>query len=311
MTTSFEWTPYALAARGPLNAASTRCTFKGALVRSDGGYGCVHPWPELGDRSLEEELGALATGEDTRLTAATRRCVALDSQARSDGRHLLEGLPVPKSHATLTEISRHAISKISELGYERVKLKARPECLKEIAALLDVSPLPTRLDFNEAMTPELLLDWHASMSDKAKSAIEFIEDPFPYEPDLWETLQSATGWAFAVDAMQESASRGFHFRVLKPAIENTSGFTTEDGRFLVTSYMDHPLGQLFAAYEAGRLAKRFPNQITTCGLATHHLFNQLDPALDLGEGPELKLPEGTGLGLDAYLEELPWRPLST
>ena len=303
--------PYTLTSRGPLNAASKRSEFEGALVRTDGGYGCVHPWPELGDRSLKEELSALAGRQDTRLTSATRRCIELDGEARLEGRYLFKELRVPESHATLTEVTLEAISTASNLGYGRVKLKVSPARLKDIAALLEVCPLPIRLDVNSSLTAERLLDWHASLSDKAKETIEFLEDPTPYEPDVWETLQSATGWAFAVDAMQPVATHGFRFRVLKPAVEDTSHFTPDDGAFLVTSYMEHPLGQLYAAYEAGRLAKRFPNQITSCGLATHGLVHQLDPVLDLGHGPELTLPQGTGLGLDTYLEKLPWQPLST
>ena len=304
-----EWVPYTLKTRSPLNAASTRSEFEGALVRCAGGYGCVHPWPELGDHSLRDELKALASGKDTRLTAATRRCIALDRKARIEGRNVFENLHVPRSHATLTEASQESLSRASKLGFDRVKLKASPNQMRGIDTLLKVSPLPVRLDFNSSTTPGRLLEWHGSLSDKSKAAIEFIEDPTPYDAVVWEELQEATGWTFAVDAMQPSASHGFGFRVLKPAVEDTSEFTPGEEKFLVTSYMEHPLGQLYAAYEAGRLAKRFPNQITACGLVTHGLFNQLNPTLDLGEGPTLKLPKGTGLGLDNYLKGLPWQPL--
>ena len=78
---------------------------------------------------------------------------------------------------------------------------------------------------------------------------------------------------------------------------------------MVTSYMDHPLGQLYAAFEAARLASRYPEQILLGGLATHLLFQDLPSALDLGDGPDLRLPSGTGLGLDDYLESLSWEPL--
>ncbi|MFR1411904.1 MAG: hypothetical protein ACLSUW_06140 [Akkermansia sp.] len=36
---------------------------KGALIKTDeGGYGCIQPWPELGDATLQEELDALRKG---------------------------------------------------------------------------------------------------------------------------------------------------------------------------------------------------------------------------------------------------------
>ena len=42
-------------------------------------------------------------------------------------------------------------------------------------------------------------------------------------------------------------------------------------RVVLTSYMDHPLGQTFAAWEAARLGLQFPGLVGVCGLQTHHL----------------------------------------
>ena len=79
--------------------------------------------------------------------------------------------------------------------------------------------------------------------------------------------------------------------------------------FVVTSYMDHPIGQLYAAYQASVLAERFPQQSLTCGLATHGLFEGLTFAECLGSGPRLASPGGTGLGFDTYLQKLPWQTI--
>ena len=51
---------YRLKARGLLNTISRRREFEGALIRIDGGFGCIHPWPELGDPPLEKCLSDLA-----------------------------------------------------------------------------------------------------------------------------------------------------------------------------------------------------------------------------------------------------------
>ena len=51
---------YVLKSRTELNAVSERTEFEGALIRIGDGFGCLHPWPELGDPGLEdllEELG--------------------------------------------------------------------------------------------------------------------------------------------------------------------------------------------------------------------------------------------------------------
>ena len=54
---------YVLKSRGKLNAVSGRSEFSGALIRIGDGFGCLHPWPELGDPGLEDLLEELRSGE--------------------------------------------------------------------------------------------------------------------------------------------------------------------------------------------------------------------------------------------------------
>jgi len=79
---------------------------------------------------------------------------------------------------------------------------------------------------------------------------------------------------------------------------------------VVTSYMDHALGQMYAAYECARLRQFDPRADMFHGLATHTLFER-DPffeQLSLSGG-RLSAVEGTGLGFDDLLEGLPWKEL--
>jgi O-succinylbenzoate synthase len=81
-------------------------------------------------------------------------------------------------------------------------------------------------------------------------------------------------------------------------------------RVVVTSYMDHPLGQAFAAWEAGRLALQFPGLVGVCGLQTHHLFEPDAFTEALGPwAPSFQAPPGKGLGFDDLLGKLPWKRL--
>jgi O-succinylbenzoate synthase len=70
---------YEMTSRGALNARSTRKIHPGALIRCNEGYGCLHPWPELGDAPLAEQLRCLAAGIPTPLTTQTLRCCAVDA----------------------------------------------------------------------------------------------------------------------------------------------------------------------------------------------------------------------------------------
>ncbi|MFT4638031.1 MAG: O-succinylbenzoate synthase [Verrucomicrobiales bacterium] len=301
-----EFVRYRLRTRVALNATTSRREYEGALVRYDDGYGCVHPWPELGDGTLEEELNCLRSGKDTRLTRATRRCITLDGEARRAGRWLFEGLEPPLSHATLLEPDLKLVVEAANRGFTMVKVKGSAENLDQLATLIEVSPLPVRIDFNESMILEDLLRWRMRLSEEARRMLDFVEDPCPYDPEAWESLRRETGWNLALDRSSERAEGGFQVLVLKPAVD---ALDVGETPFIVTSYMDHPLGQLYAAFEAARLAARFPNQILLGGLATHGLFQDLPSVLQLGDGPDLRLPSGTGLGMNDYLNSLSWEPL--
>jgi len=73
----------------------------------------------------------------------------------------------------------------------------------------------------------------------------------------------------------------------------------------VTSYMDHPVGQLFAAYVAAKHATS-----SRCGLVTHVLYEKNAFIEQLGiDGMRLVPPAGRGIGFDDLLERLPWKKL--
>src|SRR5688572_31024573 len=54
------------------------------------GFADVHPWPELGDAPLDEQLALLAQGKMTPLTKASLKQAAWDGGARKRGVSLLD-----------------------------------------------------------------------------------------------------------------------------------------------------------------------------------------------------------------------------
>ena len=89
------------AANGPLNARSDRTEFEGALIKVGDGFGCIHPWPELGDAPLDQQLQTLAAGKETPLIRRALHCCRVDGKARELGESLFAGLTIPDSHYTL------------------------------------------------------------------------------------------------------------------------------------------------------------------------------------------------------------------
>ena len=92
--------------------------------------------------------------------------------------------------------------------------------------------------------------------------------------------------------------------------EMTDGLPS-DVRVVMTSAMDHAIGQSFAAYEAALAWKELGSRLDLCGLATQHLFEQDEFFARLGmKGDQLQVDrEGTGLGFDEVIANLPWQSI--
>ena len=93
-----DYWKYELKPKRRLSAVAAEGPRHGALIRVDDGFADIHPWPELGDAPLDEQLAMLARGETTPLTRASLKFAAIDAAARRDGRGLFEGLTIPPSH---------------------------------------------------------------------------------------------------------------------------------------------------------------------------------------------------------------------
>jgi o-succinylbenzoate synthase len=269
---------YTLTPKRRLGGVAREGAREGALLRIGDGFADVHPWPELGDVRLDEQLALLARGEVTPLTRASLRFASLDAEARSRGVSLFAGLTIPESHWPGNEPPPE---------FDTVKIKG-------------VQPVPEhvriRIDFNATLTPDEFLRISSTLP---RERIDFIEDPCPYDAAVWRELRTRTHLRLALDRFSGDADVLVH----KPAI--AAEFPSFDGEIVVTSYMDHPVGQFFAAYVAAT-----HNVSARCGLMTHVLY-ETDPFVERAQrdGARLLPPAGTGIGFDDLLEALPWKPL--
>ncbi len=271
---------YELVPRRRLSAVAREGRREGALLRVDNGYADVHPWPELGDATLDEQLDLLARGETTALTRQSLGFAEIDGRAREAGRSLFEGLTIPPSHWPGPDPPEDfAIAKLKSLEHvpPRVKL---------------------RIDFNARLTSSQFVQIARELP---RERIDFIEDPCPYDPQTWRLLRDLTGLKLALD--RGIGGEGVDVLVVKPAVQEMPRTTKE---VVVTSYMDHPVGQFFAAFTAASHQVR-----ATCGLFTHVLY---EPNAFIeriaSDGPGLLPPGGTGVGFDDLLASIPWKRLA-
>jgi O-succinylbenzoate synthase len=306
---------YRLKTRGFLNAVSSRREFDGVLIRSGDGFGCIHPWPELGNPPLAKCLADLAGDRRWPLVRRALRCAEYDAAARSHEESLFEEMEVPRSHATLAKADLATVAEAVAAGFEIVKLKCGRDLAGE-AKLLELlaaefPALRWRLDFNEAPAPEEVTEFLTGLTEATHRAVDYVEDPCPYAEATWTELHRRTGLRLAVDLEASPLSAAAQVLVIKPAIDEpfllAEAALRNRQQVVLTSYMDHPLGQAFAAWEAARLGLQFPGLPGVCGLQTHHLFERTEFSEALGPwSPGFQPPAGTGLGFDDFLEALPW-----
>jgi O-succinylbenzoate synthase len=309
---------YRMKARGALNSVARRTEFEGALIQIDGGFGCIHPWPELGDPPLEKCLADLAGARRWPIVRRAIRCAEYDRAARVHDYSLFEEIEVPESHATLIKAEVGEVALAVEAGFSMIKLKAGRDLAAEAEFLTAMNAehpsLKWRLDFNECLTPAEAADFLTGLAGPVRAAIDFVEDPCPYSETAWKELRGKTRVNLAVDREAAPLSAAAQVMVIKPAIDEpfllAEAALQNNQRVVLTSYMDHPVGQAFAAWEAARLGLQFPGLPGVCGLQTHHLFEADAFTELLGPwAPAFQPPPGLGLGFDDLLDALPWTRL--
>lgn len=325
---SIFFCPYSLRSRGSLNAVSQRREFHGALIKVDDGFGCLHPWPEFGDAPIDEQLKILREGGTSEVIERALCMAAVDGAARRRGVSLFQGLEIPPSHFSLDQNQslELQIQRIICEGWQAIKTKGSSELKKTIAVLEAISkpagnaPLKLRVDFNSCLTASQFADFMHSLSPDVRGRIDFIEDPFPYDGAAWFTAQNELGVRLACDKGLKRPRASaiddccYGIAVLKPGRRDWRSALAAipaNARIVMTSAMDHAIGQSFAAWEAAMAWREHGSRMELCGLCTEYLFEK-DAFFERlsSHGGMLKMDTaGTGLGFDDVLAELKWEKL--
>lgn len=308
--------PYNLVAKRNLSSRAQSRTREGALLlleeQGGEGFADIHPWPELGDRPLNEQIKCLEDGTLTPLLQRSLKLARLDLQARLCGESAFAGLSIPESHALVVdafEAGGDEFDRLAAEGFRILKLKLGRDLLKEARRIEELAArgFRLRLDFNATPDVETISGFLGSLSTLACKQIDFIEDPCPWNLQDWRRLTQESGVSLALDravaseAEIPSASGGFDWLVLKPAVQELE--VVANWRLCVTSYLDHPVGQMGAALEAARLkASSCGSSLGICGLLSHRVFepNEFSETIAT-QGPTLLPPTGTGIGFDHIL----------
>jgi O-succinylbenzoate synthase len=269
--------------------ALLRIEFEGGKL----GYGDIHPWLELGDKPLNEQVALLQKGVFTPLTTRSLYFAKMDAEARAQNKYLFDDVQIPESHKLVLSPDEPIPQ-----TFTTVKIKTDPSTdLIKIISKLPMH-LKIRIDFNNKHTFESFSRWIPTIKE-FWNRIDFIEDPFPYHKEQWDAIPVPV----AGDFQQERGK----IAVVKPAVEDYTRFLQSE-KVIITSYLDHPFGQMCAAYTAAKMKKMHPNKLGVCGLLSHTAYetNAFSERLQ-NNGPFLSVPSsGTGFGFDDILKGMKW-----
>lgn len=315
---------YELRPLAALNASAPKARRIGALLRVDEGFADVHPWPELGDLPLDEQLTLLASGTTTPLTRASLDLARKDGEARAAEKSLFDGLTIPDSHyLQLMAEGEMDLRILARQGFTRFKVKAGNDLQAEGAWIRNVLSkidetrvaLKMRIDFNASVSFPQIETFLSFIPMNLRTHIDFLEDPIPYDAGLWQELRDAYGVRVAADFEKPGGHyRGIDVLVIKPARENVAAqlamAETHRLRVVLTCSLDHPVGQMGAAFEAACVLRDRPDLLDDCGLLAHDIFlpDAFSERISM-DGPRLIPPSGTGIGFDDLLAALPWERL--
>ena len=169
------------------------------------------------------------------------------------------------------------------------------------------------MDFNGCLDRQVFAKFVEFMPLRVYRQLDLIEDPVPYDADVWQSFRDRWGVRLALDKGWRSGTHGFDAVVIKPARRDWRIVAEHhpSAPLILTTAMDHALGQCYAAYEAALAKQEHGDRIELGGLCTHHLFDA-DPffdRLDVADGVLQVDRQGTGLGFDDVLHSLPWERL--
>jgi o-succinylbenzoate synthase len=303
---------------------------QGALLHIDGGFSDLCPLPEFGDGTIDQELVQLANGEPSPLARVALDLASTDRDFRSRGRPFLAGFPPRENHALLPGLRGYTpqtlletITRLREQGFRVFKVKVGTSSVEQEAKLLNslvanVSPdIQLRLDPNARFTPKTSAEFLACLSPETRERIEFMEDPTPFDADFWRFLHETYHVPIAADFEVPDAIGAdlpYQVRIVKPVRDvdahmiNAMRFA---GKVVVTSALDHPLGQMAALRALNVLLSESEGNVSpVAGIASHLVYaeNPFSAQLHM-EGSCLIPPPGMGCGFDQLLEALPWTDL--
>lgn len=228
---------------------------KGVLLKyEDDTYSLYHPIESLGDLPVENFLSLLKRGNDLTKKVEGLRCSEEDFKEFTSSK--LKSYYSAPSFKSLFE----KVEGIESFGFSSVKLKV--SSLSEIEknlVKLNEAPFQYIFDFNGREETKSFQDLSSGLISFLDKRVLYLEDPSKSAPNL-------AGVPLASDFISYDGQE--NLKVVKPTGFNHELSFVDRSKTVVTSYLDHPLGQMIAALWAVRKGITLD-----CGLHSHTYYS--------------------------------------
>lgn len=298
---------------------------KGALLKMqwpDGkiGYSDLHPWPELGDQPLDLQIQNMKKGKMSSQIEQSIWLARRDAIARSNNQSLLIHADDVRNNYIVTDAllcDESHLKDISKKGYKTIKIKVGKDQKAE-ADLIHRASLyfQLRLDFNSVGNLTVFQKFMQLLKPEAIKKIEYVEDPFPFDQAKWLEAQKIAPLAADRELLKidfkKTTQVPFQVMVIKPAlidVEKAIRFAIQEKlKCVITSQMDHAVGQMHALAVASELKREHEEMILDAGCATHQLFEKDEFFKEIfQQGAYIESVRGAGIGFTELLEKRTWQ----
>ncbi len=301
--------------------------FSGLLLKltnenGQSGYANYHALEAFGDMVASKFLEGFRAAEPTGRHKILMQYLNQDIQNREHETDALAGAFQIENHKLLVnclELDEGELKLIIGEGFKYFKLKMGRDLVAETSwirshqKLFIKNEIKLRLDFNEFFTVAEFDTWQSLNKFHEVGIIDYYEDPCSYEASYWQGWKTK-GLRLAKDFNEDSdpvQAEGVQVFILKPALCNIVEWlkklkSPKDYEYVVTHYLDSPLGVAQAVASAIKLQFFVKDRLLTCGLLpVNNVINDLNWKIQT-RGPHLLFEDDLGLGFTKHLAKLEW-----
>lgn len=294
------------------------------------GYASYHSLSAFSDLEAQEML--LSLKENREESQLLKSYLHQDLQSRKLEMDALAGAFLIENHKLLlnfTQLNLNSLQVYVNEGFRIFKLKMgsnieqESKWIQNLIVYFQNHKIKLRLDFNEALGFEEFDSWCNRYVFHQHGIIDYYEDPCVYDESQW-TRWKDLGLCLAKDLVdckyfEKTDFPGVQVLVLKPAKLNIVEWlkrldNPNDYKYVVTHYMDSPLGVAQAVASAIRFKFFVKDRLITCGLLPVEQL-QMPLVADVFKshiktsGPHLVIDGGLGLGYEKEMNSVNWQPL--